>query len=221
MRVVRTVDIVATGVLTVSVSITPRGYTGSPVTLSASWDTIAVGPFHVVIDWGDGTSETLDRVTAKSVSRSHTYTAAGSYTARVTVSDEYTAAEGSGSASTTIAPPLDASITASPTSGTIPLAVTFTCSARDGFAPYTWTLDFGDGSTPASGTQTAAGSWTVTHTYTKIGRFTATLTVDDALGATAVGTVQVAGGVELYGMAGLAVALASLAVLGIASARKR
>ncbi|HEY2774181.1 MAG TPA: glycoside hydrolase family 44 protein [Candidatus Binatia bacterium] len=79
--------------------------------------------------------------------------------------------------STSNAPPT-AAMTATPTSGNAPLAVSFNASASsdsDGsIAAYAWS--FGDGST-ASGV-------TASHTYTSAGTFTATLTVTDNLGAT-------------------------------------
>lgn len=72
-----------------------------------------------------------------------------------------------------------ASFTATPVSGTPPLAVAFNASASsdaDGtITGYTW--NFGD-STSATGV-------TANHTYTAIGTYTATLTVTDNRGATA------------------------------------
>lgn len=197
MRVEKTATILATGVLTVTVTMPSRGYIGVPVTLSASWDGIAVGPFVGTIKWGDGASENFPRQSGKSVSRSHTYTASGSFTATVSVSDEYTASGGTGSASATIRVVLSVLLMASPTSGNVPLAVSFTCSAAGGYTPYSWTLDYGDGSTPGSGTRTGEGPWTQSHTYTKLGQFTAKLTVADALGATALSTVVTYAGVEV------------------------
>jgi PKD repeat protein len=69
--------------------------------------------------------------------------------------------------------------------------VTFTFSMSGGFTPYTWTLDFGDG----SGVLTNPTS-PQSHTYTKVGTYTAKLTVTDALGASASLPVTVAAGVE-------------------------
>src|SRR5262249_8427288 len=70
-------------------------------------------------------------------------------------------------------------ITASPTSGVAPLAVSFSgANSTDSggtITSYAW--NFGDGST-GSGV-------TVSHTYTNGGAFTATLTVTDNLGASA------------------------------------
>ena len=71
-----------------------------------------------------------------------------------------------------------ASVTASPQSGTAPLAVSFTSNASSpngAIQSYAW--NFGDG-------QTGSGS-SVQHTYTATGSFTTTLTVTDSAGLTA------------------------------------
>lgn len=90
-----------------------------------------------------------------------------------------------------VSPPLVATLSASPASGPAPLAVTFTIGISGGVTPYTWTLDYGDGSTPGSGT--IAG--TQPHTYNQVGTFTATLTVTDALGASTASRSKVMAGV--------------------------
>ncbi len=77
--------------------------------------------------------------------------------------------------------PPTARITASPSSGAVPLAVSFdgsTSSDPDAGDTLTYTWDFGDGS-PA---ETTTGP-TTTHTYTTAGSFTSTLTVRDNHGA--------------------------------------
>ena len=81
--------------------------------------------------------------------------------------------------------PPSASFTATPTSGTAPLAVAFDARAStdpDGTIA-SWAWVFGDGST-------GTGS-TASHTYGAGGTFTATLTVTDNLGATATKTAAV------------------------------
>ncbi|MBA7581398.1 hypothetical protein ES708_23301 [subsurface metagenome] len=77
-------------------------------------------------------------------------------------------------------PELVASFDASPKSGTVPLPVTFSLSISGGVSPYSWVLDFKDGSSSATGTE---ASKTLIHTYNKSGTFVVTLTVTDALGA--------------------------------------
>ncbi len=66
-----------------------------------------------------------------------------------------------------------ASFTASPTTGTAPLAVTFTDTSSN--TPTSWLWDFGDGSTSLE--QNA------THTYTLAGTYTVNLTVTNAAGS--------------------------------------
>jgi PKD repeat protein len=66
-----------------------------------------------------------------------------------------------------------ASFGATPTTGTVPLDVSFTDTSSGG--PATWAWTFGDG-----GTSTAPSP---THTYTSPGTFTATLTVTNAQGS--------------------------------------
>ncbi|MEO3927485.1 ThuA domain-containing protein [Micromonosporaceae bacterium B7E4] len=75
--------------------------------------------------------------------------------------------------------------TATPTTGTAPVAVSFDGTANDaeGDDPLTYAWDFGDGGT--------ATTLDATHTYTAPGTFTATLTVTDARGAAAYATVTV------------------------------
>jgi PKD repeat protein len=117
----------------------------------------------------------------------HVYRTAGTYTAKLTVSD------GQASASATVSitvgnPPQNQAptvqIAADPLNGSAPLDVRFTASGRDpegGALIYTW--DYGDGS------QGAGRS--VTHRYLTAGTYTAKVTARDAQGATGTATVQV------------------------------
>lgn len=83
--------------------------------------------------------------------------------------------------------PLQAKLTATPTSGPAPLSVTF--SAAQSTGPITsFTLDFGDGSTPYSGTDLTVN---ISHTYQNPGTYTAVLTVASAQGATASDSVVI------------------------------
>ena len=145
-------------------------------------------------DYGDGGAGTGPRTT-------HVYAAGGTYTARVTVTDE-----GGLSASATVAvtvgnPPGNQAPTvqagADPGSGTAPVTVRFTSSARDPEGQgllYVW--EFGDGG--------MAGGGTATHTYTTPGTYDAKVTVTDPHGATGTATVRV--------VVGAAAARAKLAV---------
>lgn len=61
----------------------------------------------------------------------------------------------------------------------------------NGTAPYTFTLDYGDGTTPASGTVSNANFIGAAHTYTSAGLKTVRLTVTDNTGATATKTAMI------------------------------
>ena len=142
-------------------------------------------PDGMIVDWawefGDGASASGATVT-------HTYTNAGDYTARLTVTDN------SGRTAT-------ASVEIAVTSANMAPSATFVTSGG-GDAPADLTFD-GSGSTDPDGT-IASWAWTfgdgstgagqaVVHTYASAGTYNVTLTVTDDRGAssTAVGTVTV------------------------------
>ena len=86
----------------------------------------------------------------------------------------------------------DAAVTATPTSGAVPLEVAFDGSASKDPDPgdalsYVW--DFGDGSAKVTTTTP-----TTSHTYTKANTYTATLTVRDGSGAEDTATVRIDAG---------------------------
>src|SRR5438445_9397290 len=81
------------------------------------------------------------------------------------------------SPSPTPAPPLTASGAANPTSGSAPLAVSFTGGGSGGVTPYLFAWNFNDGGT--------SSSQNPSHTYTGAGTYTATVVVTDARGVQA------------------------------------
>jgi len=85
--------------------------------------------------------------------------------------------------------PLKAVLTASVTSGVAPLSVQFDLSASTGPIA-SWTLNFGDGSDPATGTGDTIAI-PVVHTYTTPGVRTATLTVQDNRGRTDAASITI------------------------------
>ena len=87
--------------------------------------------------------------------------------------------------------PLSASATGSPTTGNAPLAVNFTGSATGGTAPYTYSWNFGDGTTSTSQNPS--------HTYSSAGTYTATLTVTDGSSPAKTATSQVTMNVSAVG----------------------
>lgn len=123
--------------------------------------------------FGDGTTGT-------GATAAHTYNTAGTYTAKLTVTDNQ-GATGTVSSVITVSGANQApvaSFTSTPSTGTAPLVVSFNGAAStdtDGsIASYAWT--FGDGTTGVGAT--------ISHTYNTAGTYTATLTVTDNRGAT-------------------------------------
>ena len=111
---------------------------------------------------------------------SHSYTANGTYTAKLTVTDNLGAVSAAASVIITVAVPNAAPTavaSANVTTGVAPLAVTFSSTGSkdtDGtIASYNWNFGDGTSSTLAS----------PSHTYTTVGTFTATLVVTDNKGA--------------------------------------
>ena len=87
--------------------------------------------------------------------------------------------------------PLSATAGGSPATGNAPLTVNLTGSATGGTAPYTYSWNFGDGTT--STTQNPS------HTYTTAGTYTATLTVTDSSSPAKTATSSVTTNVSAVG----------------------
>jgi PKD repeat protein len=133
-------------------------------------------PYAYAWTFGDGGAATTQAPT-------HTYTAAGTYTPEVTVTDANGVKAVASAGRITATGPLSALASALPAEGDASLNVTFWGSADGGIAPYGYSWTFGDGSTAAG--QNSG------HTYTAAGTYTATLTVTDASGSTASATAMV------------------------------
>ncbi|AKB51197.1 cell surface protein [Methanosarcina barkeri str. Wiesmoor] len=137
---------------------------GTPLTVNFS-DQSTNTPTSWFWDFGDGTNATNQNP-------SHTYAAAGKYTINLTVSN----VAGSDSEIKTdyisaFIPPV-ANFTATPTTGSAPLLVTFTDQSTN--TPTSWLWDFGDGSNSTSQNPT--------HLYTAIGTYTVKLTATNVAG---------------------------------------
>lgn len=125
-------------------------------------------PYSCSWSFGDGAS-------ASGPSVSHTFTAAGTYAVRLTVTDQ-TAATAAQDMVIHVTPPvasvLSASLAASPTAGPAPLAVRFAGAASGGRAPYTFIWSFGDG--------TGSAAQNPEHVYAAAGTYAVTLVIRDS-----------------------------------------
>ena len=167
-------------------SSTAAGAAPLTVNFNGSGSTAAKGASIASYAWsfGDGSSAT-------GASTTHTFTTAGTYGTILTVTDSNGLTSSANTPVVITAPvviinkPPTAVASATPTSGTAPLAVSFDGSAStdtDGtIASYVW--NFGDGST-------ATGK-TATHTYTTAATFSATLQVTDNQGANNTRTIPI------------------------------
>ena len=162
---------------TLQAAFTPRTTAGSlTATLDGSPSTGTITTYSW--DFGDGSAPEQGLVLL------HTFPANGTYTVRLTVTDNTGATSSiqqqvTVSLSATNQPPT-ADITVSPVLGNAPLTVTLDGSGssdpENGILEYRWS--FGDG------TSTTGSAPSVTHQYTSAGTYTATLTVADPQGAT-------------------------------------
>src|SRR5436189_1801820 len=128
-------------------------------------------PYSYSWSFGDGSTGTGSSVT-------HTYASTGSFTVVLTVKDsgspQQTVTSQKTVSVTSPPPPLSASFTYSPSSPLPLLPVTFDARASGGTQPYSYSWDFGDGST--------GSGQSVSHSYLLPGSYTVTLTVTDANG---------------------------------------
>ncbi len=145
-------------------------FTGSPtsgcVSLTVNFtDQSTNSPTSWSWDFGDGGTSTLQNP-------SHTYTAAGTYTVTLTATNEYGSDTETKTGYITVSDVPVAAFSGSPTSGEVPLTVTFTDASTDATS---WSWDFGDG-----GTSTAQNP---TYTYNTAGTYTVTLTATNSCGS--------------------------------------
>ncbi len=169
--------------------------TGGLVPLLVEFSVTVSDPdgYVVTYDWdfdGDGN---YDETTTGVPTTSYIYTNAGTYSARVRITDDGGAVAISDTITITVTspvnqPPVISSFTADPSSGSVPLDVRFYVSAGDedgGVVLYEWDFD-GNGTIDATTTSSP-----VSHTYDNAGTYTAFVRVTDDQGDTATATVDV------------------------------
>jgi PKD repeat protein len=149
-----------------------------PVPVAAFTATPTAGPAPLVVTFTDTSSDAGswswtfgDGTSSTDKNPVHNYTKAGSYTAKLIVTN--IAGSSSKELLITVKAPLPVvSLTATPTSGTVPLTVKFTDTSTGGVSR-SWA--FGDGTTSTEKNPTRK--------YTKAGVYTATLTVTNSGGS--------------------------------------
>ncbi len=164
--------------------------------------------FTALIDWGDGTGQTLGTISGSggsfTVDGSHTYTNAGNDTVTVDVLDNGGTATAEGTSTATIAAPtlMGQMVLAAATEDTAlannTVVATFTDSISSDMAgDFTATVDWGDGNTTTGTVVGSNGTFTVEggHTYGDEGSDPAVVTLtrtSDSAQASASGPVAVA-----------------------------
>jgi PKD repeat protein len=151
--------------------------------------------FNYLINFGDGSSPVARYTSSRSVVLTHTYAAAGTYSASCRVTDR----QGDFSSSSVsvvvsdeeIVPPVDTVpdvyFYAEPSYGDAPLETSLICEA-EGDAPFNYRINFGDGQ---SITGTFRLNVAATHVYSRAGNYHAVCNVTDADGDVALATTLV------------------------------
>jgi PKD repeat protein len=139
-----------------------------------------VRPYTYRLDFGDGISSD----TGGNGQETYIYAKAGTYTAKMTVTDASGAQATSSVSVTTVAPPpppMTAQISATTKTG----LTTFVVSVSNGIGGLDIVVDFGDG------THAAAPGGIINHRYAKPGTYTAIANVTDSKGNKASATTSV------------------------------
>jgi hypothetical protein len=125
-----------------------------------------VEPYRYAWTFGDGTPGSSD------AAPKHVYTAIGTKTWTVTVTDALNIAKSASGTVTIDNETLSASCSLSPLTGVRPLTVTGTCSTSGGTGTYKYDWTWGDGTTISGADGRAMeASASYTHTYTNAGSF--------------------------------------------------
>jgi len=130
-----------------------------------------------------------DGATSTAQNPSHTYAAGGTYSVTLRVTDNQGAQSTTTTKSVTVTPPNSTPVVNAGPDETVLLGVLYTenisFSDPDN-GPWTYTINWGDGST-STGSRSTAGPFSVGHTYlglSVLGTRTITVTIRDSLGAT-------------------------------------
>lgn len=175
-----------------SISATPRsGYSPLSVTLTAAASDS--DGYITTYEWDYDGNGTFDANTGGVSSTTHTYSNIGTFNARVRVKDNGGASATSNPISISVTsaanqPPSMSSFTATPSSGSALLNVSFAVSAADPdgtISIYEWDFD-GNGTYDATTTSAPAS-----YTYVNAGTYTSRVRVTDNQGATATATTIV------------------------------
>ena len=143
----------------------------APLTVLFSDRSTGGSPASWAWSFGDGTSSTEQNPV-------HTYSKAGRYTVRLTARNaagSNTITRSNYIVANALRPPV-AAFSATPTSGSVPLNVTFTDRSTGSLTSWSWS--FGDG--------TSSIEQNPVHTYSKTGRYTVRLTARNAAGSNTV-----------------------------------
>ena len=153
-------------------------------------------PLGYTWSFGDGSSAT-------GVAPSHTYVSAGSYTVTLTVTDTHGA---SSSATTTatianLSPVVNAGPNQVVAAGSpVTLNATFTDGTNDG--PWSYAVDWADGSPQTTGSSTPSTPIAPSHVYASGGTYTVRVSVTDKFAAAGSGTLTVAAASQLVTLVG-------------------
>ncbi len=182
-RFMQTINPAGTGLCSTPCSITfsPTSPTvGQTVTFTANVNG-GVAPFTFSWSFGDGTPNVAGNPAT------HMYSAKGTFTVKVNITDSSTPTHQTSTVTTTITvlPTPLADTVSGPASGTVGTSVTFTVAANGGTSPYTfsWTAT---GGSPASGSGASFST-----TYSVKGTYVVNATVTDFNGAKAFKTASI------------------------------
>ena len=177
-------------------SLTQTGPYSISVSEAENYAPSTTTPFTVTFDWGDGTkyTQTLTQV-IDDYSEPHTYSAYGSYTVTVTLTDNKGDTVTKTLAVDLSAPDPDLSLTLETAqtgayttqlsiSSPEPAGLTYGLALNE-------TIGWGDGTTSTSDGAYVGGTYTISHTYKSTGNYAVTVSAVDAGGDTAQGSIAV------------------------------